>query len=346
MQKIQNRISLNTIWIAFISLSTSALAGDQVGTVTQIEGTVKIFSHPSKTLTNEAGGPHALFEGEYFQVQDAKIGDSVDKGNIVRTAPGAKARVVYSNGDQINVGPATAYRVTWDKDSNQGRTQVTLAYGKLRGVIEKGGPRSKLQIRTRTAVMGVRGTDFFIAQGGAADESTEVSIIRGEVEVKPKAPEAKPIPVKAGFSAEIPPPPPAPTDRKTASTETKPLVQPQVELRKTTQEEFVGIQKSSTITAPPKETANVNPEVKKSIENLEKKATATVLNDIKTHDQKLYAVLEKQGTQAVSIDQINQASMQVLIKEAPKAPPKRKPFKSEIDNLEDGAYERYFKHIE
>jgi hypothetical protein len=345
IMKKQHTIYLNAAFSLSTLLSISiAYAGDQVGMLTQIDGAVKIFSHPSKTLQkkDDHGKPHALFEGEYFQVSDAKIGDKVDKGNIVRTAPGAKARVVYPNGDQINVGPATAYRVSWDEDSTKGKTQVSLAYGKLRGVIEKGGPRSRLQIRTKSAVMGVRGTDFFIAQGGE-DQATEVSILRGEVEVTPQVPKAKPIPVKAGFSAEIP------KVEENVKTSTHATAVPQVELRKTTQEDLHGIQKSSTIAPKAREVASAqaDPETKKAIEKLEKKATTTVLNDIKTHDPKMYEALTKNPTKPLTdVDQINQASIQTLIKAAPKAPEKHKPYKSEVEDLGAGAYEDYFKIID
>ena len=182
--------SLIACLLAITSLlaSVTVHAGEQVGTLTQVDGTVVLYSEPSKTLQKESSGlPHALFEGEYFLVRSAKAGDRVNLGNVVRTNPGAKARLVYDNGDQFNVGPASSFRIFWDKDTAEGKTRMDLAYGKLRGIIAKGGPRSRLQIRTKAATMGVRGTDFFIAKSGATGE-TEVSILRGEVEVKPAAP--------------------------------------------------------------------------------------------------------------------------------------------------------------
>ena len=261
--------------------ATSVLASDQIGTVTDIQGDVKLFTHPSKTL-QKTDGVHVLFEGEYYLVGQAKPGQKLEHGNILRATPGAKARVIYNNGDQFMVGPGTAFRVFWDKDSPSANTRIELAYGKVRGVVEKGGPRSHLQIRTKTATMGVRGTDFFIADDGA-DGGTEVSIIRGAVKVEPKAPQAKPIEVTSGFSASVAPPVASVADGEKKSA---PIVNPVVELRKTTQEELVGIQKSSVI-----EKKKDQPE-SPQIAELEKKALATTLKDIKTHDPKLYAQIE------------------------------------------------------
>jgi len=390
MCKIQNLktkigiFGLFTFFASSTALLSSASASDQVGTVTQTQGDVKIFSHPSKTPPSSATqngkkSVHVLFEGEFYLVNDAKIGDKVENGNIVKTPPGAKARVIFENGDQINVGSGTAYRIHWTQDSAQAETQVSLMYGKLRGVIEKGGPRSHLQVRTRTAVMGVRGTDFFIAEG-AGDGATEVSIIRGSVEVTPVIPKptpektqgklsaerkisqeaapvaVKPIQVSAGYSAEVgaqTPPEASPKGTKEASQQAgNPVtakITPAVELRKTTQEEFIGIQKSSVIAAPPpsptQEVAKANPSIQK-IALLEKKATETTLQDIKTYDKKLYAMIEKNPEKARSIDAVNQAALQTLIKEAPKAPKKHKPYQSELDDLDNSAYEKYFKIID
>lgn len=327
-----------SLFIGMLFISSGARASDQVGTFTQVDGEVKLFSHPSKTLQS-GGGTHVLYEGEYYLAEEAKVGHRVEQGNIVRTAPGAKARVVFENGDQINVGPATAMRIFWNKDAAKASTRMDLAYGKIRGIVEKGGPRSHMQIRTRTATMGVRGTDFFIADGGT-DGGTEVSIMRGAVEVTPKAENAKPVEVKQGMSADIPPAKPeAAAEAKADPAKMSALpVQAAVELRQTTQEELQGIQRSSTIERKPAEAAQAGtPDIAK----LESKAVETTLKDIKTYDPKMYAQLETR--KPTSTDEINNHVVQALIKDAPKAPENHKPHKSEVDNLEQGAYEKYFK---
>jgi hypothetical protein len=223
-------------------------------------------------------------------------------------------------------------RIFWTKDARNAQTRVDLAYGKLRGVVEKGGPRSHLSIRTRTATMGVRGTDFFIADGGV-DGGTEVSIMRGAVEVTPKAENGKPVEVKQGYSAEVAP---APSAKEAAAPQA--AVVPAVELRKTTQEELHGIQRSSTIARKQGEAPK---EASPAVAALEQKAVDTTLKDIKAYDPKLYAQLETQ--KPATADELNGNVVQQLIHEAPHAPDKHKPYKSEVDDLEQGAYEKYFK---
>lgn len=336
-----------------LMIASPALAGEQVGTLTQVQGDVKLFSHPTKTLpASEPGVTRALFEGEYFVVNAAKPGDKVEKGNIVRTAPNGKTHVVYDNGDQFNVGPGTAYRVNWEADTAKSNTQITLAYGKFRGIVEKGGPRSKLQIRTNSAVMGVRGTDFFIASNGA-DNSTEVSIIRGAVEVKPAAPAAKAVEVKAGQSAEIQAAAPMPEKKLNGKAAPAPAtVEAKVELRQTTQEDLQSIQKASKIEKGRDVASAAAPEVQKKIAALEKKAVDTTLNDIKATDAKLYAEVSKEMARNPKADSlaltevVNSKSIDSALKTAPKAPEKRKPYKSEMEDLEAGAYDRYFKTVQ
>ncbi|MGK5085520.1 FecR family protein [Bdellovibrionota bacterium FG-1] len=309
------------LMLSVLFLTGNAGASEQVGTLTQVAGEVKLFTHPAKKLQTGAG-THVLYEGEYYLAESATAGAKVEQGNIVRTAPGAKARVVFENGDQLNVGPATAMRIFWKRDAANTETRMDLAYGKIRGIVEKGGPRSHLRIHTKTATMGVRGTDFFIADDGK-DGATEISIMRGTVEVTSnQVINAKPIEVKQGFSADIPSAP----------------VVAAIELRKTTQEELQGIQRSSTIIKKPEEKAKeASPEIAK----LEKQAVVTTLKDIKVYDPKLFAQITL--TKPTSMDEINAHVVKELIKEAPRAPEQHKLHKSELDDLNQGAYEKYFK---
>jgi hypothetical protein len=119
-----------------------------------------------------------------------------------------------------------------------------------------------------------------------------------------------------------------------AETETPAAPPAKVELRRTTQEGLIAIQKSSEVKT------EIHEEVAR-IEALEKKAVETTLKDIKAHDPKLYAQIE--ATHPRRVEQIHASAVQNLVKDAPKAPAKKKPFKSELEDLEQGAYEKYFQ---
>lgn len=325
----------------------NALADNHQGTITKIEGQVQIFTNPGKTPQGPA--PHAFYEGEYFSVRDAKMGEAVEQGNIVRTSPNGKARIVYDNGDHYSVGPGSAYRVFWGSnkgnDSNANET-VNLMYGKVRGVVAKNGPRNKLTVRTHSATMGVRGTDFFVADGGKGAQ-TEVSVIRGSVAVKANAPKAaknqpKNVDVKAGMSAEVKA---IEVAAKTeGKKEEKPVAAPAIEVRQTTKEELVAIQNTSKVEATTEIKREIAEAEVKKLEQLEKKAVETTLKDIKNHDPKLYAKIDVKDPSAISnADQLNTVSVKKLEEVAPEAPPKRKPSLTELEAVDEDPYNKYFK---
>jgi hypothetical protein len=319
-------------------------ASVQVATVTQTEGTVKLLTSPT-TQGFEGPPPHARFEGINYSEREVRVGDRVEQGNILRTSPGSKARVVYDNGDQLSVGSATAYKIRWKQDSATSQVSMDLMYGRVRGVVEKGGPRSHFLIRTKSATMGVRGTDFFIATGGAAAEATEVTILRGAVEVTPLAQAAsaaapKPVVVKAGESAEVARPAPVPVGAVLSATEDEDASTPApgVEVRSTTQQELSAIRSASHVAAP----AAPAPA---PVQALEQKAVATTMKDIQAADPALFAALQAKPAPASS-EELNSAVVSKAAETAPAAPPNHKPSAVELDDAGQGVYDRFYKNGE
>jgi hypothetical protein len=273
--------------------------------LTQIEGgRVQIFSNPSREVTGPS--PRALYEGEYYTVRDAKIGDQLSSGNVIRTSPSAKARVIYSNGDQMQLTPGTSYRIFL----RQNKKELELKYGKIRAVLSKGGPRSGLKLRTKTATMGVRGTDFVLGE-------SDVAVLRGEIEVRVQG-DQKVKTVLKGESAEISKEPT--TSRVVA------------EVRKTTQAELIEIQKASAI----EPARDVPHELKEQLSALERKAVEMTLKDIQKSDPELHAKL--QGVQSAS--DLNTATVGSVFQAAPAA---KKPGLKDLESIEPDAYQKYFK---
>lgn len=314
---------MKTTLAVLLFVPSLALAADNpaVATVAQTQGKTQIFTQPSKKPHESKSlkeGTMALFEGEYYVIQDAKVGDRVENGNIVRTLPGAQAKVLYDNGDQFYVGPGTAYRIAWNENAKPGKldTKMNLMYGRLRGVVAKEGPRHKLQIKTRAATMGVRGTDFFIADNGPNGE-TEVSVLRGAVEVVPAKEKAKPQEIKTGMSASV-------TEK--------------LEVRQTTKEDLSGIQKASTLPAP-QEAAPPK------IVELEKKAIDVTAKDMERYQPELFKQISAEMGNMTQAQQLNTKMIEIVAVKAPAAPPKRrKPRITELkDTDESDFYDKYFK---
>jgi hypothetical protein len=283
--------------ILVIPFSSTLIAADNVAVIVRITGDIQLLTDPSPTVKGE--GPHAKFEENYYTVKKAKRGAKLDQGNVIQAGKDAKAKLIYKNGDQISVTSLSAYQVTWDQAQNKAST-VDLLYGKIRGQIKKNGERSGLKIKTKSAVMGVRGTDFVVASRSSSGAS-EVTVLRGEVGVKAVDSTVEATSVKAGTVAEIG------SDATEAPVETKPVKK----------SELIEIQKESSIAKSTEPMASPETAADEGgleadtgeLEALEKKAAENVLADIQVHDPQLYAAVTASGNEDISIDEIN--TMQV-----------------------------------
>ncbi len=330
MQKL--KISIICI---FMLVTQVVMASVHTGTITQKRGNVQIFSNPSKKV--EGKGTHALYNGLYYIVKKAKTGDQIGKGHIVRTGRGSMARIVFSNGDQNILGPGTEYSIDWEKArKRKANAFLNIVRGKVRAVVSKDGPRNNLKVNTKTASMGIRGTDFYVNAKGIKKSS--VSVLRGEVAVRArfnknieKAPEIK---VKQGFQAEVA------KDVEKPNQKSK-VVEDKVALRPTSKVELVEIQKNTVVKEDEESKAekkNLPKKVMAKLDKLEKKSVETTLQDIKTHDPDLYQKIKKDKTK--SIDGINTTVVAKVFEKAPDKP--LKATEEEFEDLEVDAYEKYF----
>lgn len=115
---------------------------------------------------------------------EAKLNSTINVGETVITEADSRAKIVMSDQRNIiNVAPST--KLKFEKYSNSKddkNVKLKLIEGKVRSKVgEKYDNRSsKFEIRTATAVAGVRGTDF-ITSYDSATKTTEVITFRGEV---------------------------------------------------------------------------------------------------------------------------------------------------------------------
>ncbi len=351
-------MSLLKFLLILVLFSQVLLANDMVGTITQKRGSVEVFSNPSTQI--KGNPPHALYNGLYYSVQEAKVGMKIDQGNIIRTGKASIARIVFANGDQYIVGPGTEYSSSWKKEAKKTATLMNLVRGKVRAVISKGGPRSNLNIQTKTASMGVRGTDFYVTANGY--KKSTVSVLRGEVSVKPKVTETKiiekagkkiekiivkeapEIKVSKGFVAEVKETPkeeislPDTGKKIVAKTVEKPMVN----VRQTSKVELASIQKNTVIRETQSEKEQMqktlSKEVIAKIEELDKKSVSATLTDIKHYDPALYNKLKEEKVDTVAA--INTTVVKKIFETAPERPAKAT--EEDFEDIKVNAYEEYF----
>lgn len=111
-----------------------------------------------------------------------KVEDWVEDGAVVKTGDKSFVKLVFIDKSQMNVGPNSEMKI--EKFSGNDSGVIDLVKGKIRSQVTKDylqmkdKDKSKLFIKTPTAVMGIRGTDFMISTNGA---NTAAILFEGEV---------------------------------------------------------------------------------------------------------------------------------------------------------------------
>jgi hypothetical protein len=145
-------------------------------------------------LENVDGAPAVSVTGADGSPRDVRAGDPLDVGDNLATGPGVAISIAYESGAQVHVSTDSRVQIVDDSlETGDAKTPtIFLKEGDLRAVVDAGGsnyesapaptasgsPAAELRphkflIRTATAVMGVRGTDFIVStQGGRPSLNT------------------------------------------------------------------------------------------------------------------------------------------------------------------------------
>lgn len=113
----------------------------------------------------------------------AAVGAPIHQESQITTKDG-RATLSLAGDSLIYVAPQTRFRVAdYQKDKDQVRGRLELKFGKIRALVRSHDRRSRdVQIRTKGATMGVRGTDFVMAQEVGEDggkSSLSISVLSG-----------------------------------------------------------------------------------------------------------------------------------------------------------------------
>ncbi len=338
-------------WLLIAGLSVALLpveaSSASTATIVRLEGTAQVLTEPSAAAKSGVAG-QVMFDGKFYASKQARAGLKIGKGDVLQTGKDSKVRLIFPNGDAFTISPDTAYRMDWEDEK---KPMVDLMFGKVRAVIRKGGPRQNLNVRANSAVMGVRGTDFFV-RGHTPGGGSALHVLRGEVTVAPRSAPQQQVAVASGFSAEIPAAPTPPTeiaknDRTVAPSKSVP-VQPAIVLKRTTKSELIDIQQSSKVEkvgAPAGGPGSLSPE-SVELEALEKKAYESTVADIKETDPVLYQQVMKETADKPlqDVDNLQTVTVRELFKESPVSSEDSKPLMEELEKVGEGqVYDKYFK---
>ncbi len=154
-------------------LPVTASAEVQIGAVFQPEYKGAIGQLP-------AGGEHELVFSEPIYAEETVLTDAV-----------ASTALEFLDSTQLRVGRNSRVKLDkfiYDPGTGDGAALLNFGVGAFRYVSGSLGKNQKMQLATPTAVLSIRGTELVIAV--AADGTTQVAVLDGEIEVTPCGGEA------------------------------------------------------------------------------------------------------------------------------------------------------------
>ncbi len=128
------------------------------------------------------------------KISEAPVGSKICSGETVIAADAARAKIHMEDGNELNISPNSKIKIEiyqYDVVSNKKKVMLNILKGKVRATTvrenmyndkAKDGQANTFQVRTKSAVAGVRGTDF-LTSFDPATLRTEVVTFRGKVEV-------------------------------------------------------------------------------------------------------------------------------------------------------------------
>ena len=140
-------------WVVLVILAfqagilTSVQAADVAGRLTQVEGRIDIL------------------RGGKLPAIPVKLNDGVQVGDVLRTKSMSKAQITFSDNSTMTISPESRVAVEaymFDSTQNKRNAVVQLFQGLAQVVVSKiyKSAEPDFVVKTQTAIMGVRGTDF------------------------------------------------------------------------------------------------------------------------------------------------------------------------------------------
>lgn len=152
-----------TISCLFVFCS-STFAATSFGVLMVVKGSVKILKKDDTST-------------------DAKISSKVFPEDTIITGKDSRAKIVMSDRNIINVLPETKLRIDqYINNEKEKNVRLSLIQGKVRNNVEQkyDNEKNRFEVKTPTAVAGVRGTQF-ITSFDRLTNKTEIVTLKGEV---------------------------------------------------------------------------------------------------------------------------------------------------------------------
>lgn len=154
-----SKILLIAPLLTLLTFSSSALA-QTYGTLMVVKGEVKVLSAKTKATGS------------------AKVGLKVFEGDEILAGTDGRAKIVMSDRNVLNISPNSKIKISkYENDGQARNVEIQVDYGKVRASVQQkyDGEKNKFNIKTPTAVAGVRGTDFLTSYNRASRSATFIT---------------------------------------------------------------------------------------------------------------------------------------------------------------------------
>ncbi len=116
--------------------------------------------------------------------RDIVVKMNLREDEIIMTSSNGRVRVKLSSGNTLNVMPDSMLKLT-EMNIEQKKTIIDLLKGRVRSKVTNrlNGENEYFKLRTRSAIAGVRGTDFIVSYEMTQKSITKVQTLEGSVEL-------------------------------------------------------------------------------------------------------------------------------------------------------------------
>jgi hypothetical protein len=115
---------------------------------------------------SEVMGGVDILKGGKLPAEPVKVGDKVNQGDVIRTKTGAKTQIRFNDDSILTIAPNTRVAVNefvYNPENNQRQATLKIFHGLVHTLVNKVFKQDKPDfiVETQTAVIGVRGTDYY-----------------------------------------------------------------------------------------------------------------------------------------------------------------------------------------
>ena len=137
------------------------------------------------TFASEDAGVFKVVKGNISIVRDgvsikAKIGAKVKTKDSIVADKDSRAKLIMNDKNEISISPESKLELekyVFNASKDEKNVMLNLVYGKVRSSVKQkyDGEKNSFQIKTPSAVAGVRGTDFFVGFNSGSGQSQIVT---------------------------------------------------------------------------------------------------------------------------------------------------------------------------